>query len=467
MDSLEDYRLQIHEIDRQILTLIKNRLDIGIKVSEVKKTRDLPIIDANAETATMDNLITTAATLGVDGSLAKRLGTLLIGQTIEVQNANISKQSKDQLLKRIVELTQQMLLEGVHVTRFEIGEPNFPPPRQVIRELSGSFRKSRIIGYGSATGLPELRTKLAEELSNEHHVRIDPEQVLITPGARFGIFATVTSFVSELERVIIPQPAFPAYEECVSLRQGRTITVNSSLEDNWDLDLAKLEEELQKRPRMMILNSPNNPTGKIINKEKFHAIVELANKYGTLIVSDEVYDKYARSKVPSILDEEYKNSVYINSFSKRFGLTGWRIAYLVTSIEYAKRIKRIVQTALTCVPEFIQKAALTGMKRGETDAKRNRRLILRKTELTCRELDKIDMEFFKPDGAFYLFPRSNKPNFNSVEFATKLLKEKHISVAPGLSFGDYPAFFRLAVSLPERQIPRAIKSIGEVVENWS
>jgi len=298
-------------------------------------------------------------------------------------------------------------------------------------------------------------------------VRIDPEQVLITPGARFGIFATVTSFVSELERVIIPQPAFPAYEECVSLRQGRTITVNSSLEDNWDLDLAKLEEELQKRPRMMILNSPNNPTGKIINKEKFHAIVELANKYGTLIVSDEVYDKYARSKVPSILDEEYKNSVYINSFSKRFGLTGWRIAYLVTSIEYAKRIKRIVQTALTCVPEFIQKAALTGMKRGETDAKRNRRLILRKTELTCRELDKIDMEFFKPDGAFYLFPRSNKPNFNSVEFATKLLKEEHISVTPGQSFGDYPAFFRLAVSLPERQIPRAIKSIGEVVENWS
>ena len=117
---------------------------------------------------------------------------------------------------------------------------------------------------------------------------IDPDQILITPGGRFAIFATVMSFVSELERVIIPQPAWPAYEECVGLTKGRTIPVNAKLENKWDLDMAMLEDELRKGAKMVVLNSPSNPTGKVINRERFHEIVKLARKYGTFVLSDEV-----------------------------------------------------------------------------------------------------------------------------------------------------------------------------------
>ena len=455
-----------------MLTLIKDRLNIGIKLSEIKHSLGLPIIDTDAEQAAMDNLVRTSAALGVDISFARQLGELLIEKTIEIQNNHRSagqpaKKSKDQNLKEIIELTQAMLVDGKKIARFEIGEPNFPPPQPVIRELTTVFKKKKIIGYGAAVGLPELRKKLAVELSNEHHVRIDPDQIVITPGARFAIFATVMSFVSELERVVIPQPAFPAYEECVSLTHGRAIPVAASLDNNWELNFSKIEAELRKGARMIVLNSPNNPTGKVISKDKFHDLVELARKHDTLVLSDEVYERYVHSKAPSILDEEYTNSIYVNSFSKRFGLTGWRIAYLVTSKEYAKRIRRIIHTAVTCVPEFIQRAALIALKQGESDAERNRRSILRKVDLTCRELSKIDVEFYKPDGALYVFPRSNKPNFDSVKFATKLLKEQHVSVVPGESFGNYPAFFRLAVSLPEAQIPNAIRSIGKAVEHWS
>lgn len=455
-----------------MLTLIKDRLNIGIKLSEIKHSLGLPIIDTDAEQAAMDNLARTSAALGVDISFARQLGELLIEKTIEIQNTQRSagqpaKKSKDQILKEIIELTQAMLVEGKKIARFEIGEPNFPPPQPVIRELTTVFKKKKIIGYEAAVGLRELRKKLAVELSNEHHVRIDPDQIVITPGARFAIFATVMSFVSELERVVIPQPAFPAYEECVSLTHGRAIPVAASLDNNWELSLSKFEAELRKGARMIVLNSPNNPTGKVISKDKFHDIVELARKHDTLVLSDEVYEKYVHSKAPSILDEEYPNSIYVNSFSKRFGLTGWRIAYLVTSKDYAKRIRRIIHTAVTCVPEFIQRAALIALKQGESDAERNRRSILRKVDLTCRELSKIDVEFYKPDGAFYVFPRSNKPNFDSVKFATKLLKEQHVSVVPGEAFGNYPAFFRLAVSLPEAQIPNAIRSVGKAVEHWS
>jgi len=446
--------------------LIKKRLTIGIELSKVKQAKGLPTIDSDAERATMSNLMNYATTLGIDGPLARQLGELLIEQTIQVQEKNKPHQSKDQLLKQIFELTQRLTAEGKKVTRFEIGEPNFAPPKPIVKGLISSFHKNRVFGYGPSSGSLELRRMLAREVSKEHNTTIDPDQILITPGGRFAVFATIMSYVSDLERVIIPQPTWPAYEECAMLTKGRVIPIHTTLESDWELDLSKLEEEMRKGAKMLVLNNPSNPTGKVTSKKRFHEIVELARKYHTFVLSDEVYEKYVRSKPPSIIEAEYADSVYINSFSKRFSLTGWRIAYLVTTKEHAIRIRRIIQTAITCVPEFIQRAAVLALKRGETEAQHNINLILNKVDLTCRELNKIDVEFYKPEGAFYVFPRSKKKNFDSIKFATQLLKDRQVSISPGQSFGNYPAFFRLAVSLPERQIPRAIQSIGRAIESW-
>jgi len=464
--TLEQYRDQIREIDRQLLSLIKNRLTLGIELSKVKQTRGLPIIDADAEQSTMNNLVNSAANLGIDVPFANQLGELLIEQTVKVQEDTKPHQSKDQLLKQMFELTEKLATEGKRITRFEIGEPNFQPPKPIVKGLISSLQKNRIIGYGSASGLLELRQTLAHELSKEHKVSIDPDQILIAPGGRFAVFATVMSFVSALERVIIPQPSWPAYEECTMLTKGRVISLNTTLESGWEIDLSQLEEELRKGARMLVLNNPSNPTGKIVHRKKFHEIVELARKYGTFVLSDEVYEKYVRSKPPSILEEDYADSVYVSSFSKRFSLTGWRIAYLVTSKENVMRIKRIIQTAITCVPEFIQRAAIVALKESKNEAQLNINAILSKVDLTCRELNKINVEFYKPEGAFYVFPRSRKKHFDSISFATELLKQRLVSISPGQSFGNYPAFFRLAVSLPKALIPNTIQSIGQAIESW-
>jgi aspartate aminotransferase len=385
----------------------------------------------------------------------------------EVQGEGRPTQSKDQLLKQILELTLRLTSKGEKVTRFEVGEPNFPASPQVIRGLTDTFRRKKIVGYGSASGIPELRKALADELNEEHNTRIDPDQVLITPGGRFAIFATLASFVSEMERVVIPEPSWPAYEECVDFIKGRVIPVNTKLEDGWEIDLGKLESELRKGVRVLILNTPNNPTGKVIEEKKFNEIVELTRKYDTTVLSDEVYDKYVRTKAPSILESEAENFVYINSFSKQFSLTGWRIAYLVTTKEKAMRIRRVIQTVVTCVPEFIQRAALVAIRSGRHEAQRNVNAIMKKVELTCQELSKIDVSFYKPDGTFYVFPKANKPNFDSVRFAKQLLEQHRVSISPGQAFGDYPAFFRLAVSLPAAQIPGAIKAIGKAIDFWT
>jgi aspartate aminotransferase len=467
LSSLEEYRAKIRETDRQLLSLVAERFSLGDKVAEVKKVKGLPTIDSDAEKATLDNLTQSAANLGITNSFARRLGELLIQETVAIENKTRPQQSKDQLLKEIFELAQRLISQGEKVTRFEIGEPNFAPPQQVISSLSATFRKKKIIGYGSAAGLPELRNALADELNKQHGTEIVPDQILITPGARFAIFAAITSFVRPLERVIIPQPAWPAYEECVNFVGGRAIPLNTSLENRWEIDMGQLESELSKGASMLVVNSPSNPTGKSIGRKRFDEITSLARKYKTMILSDEVYDKYVRSPTSSILESGYENSVYINSFSKQFSLTGWRIAYLVSSKENAMRIRRVIQTAVTCVPEFIQHAALIALEKAKREAQQNITTIMKKVELTCRELSKIDVSFYKPDGAFYIFPKANKPKFDSVKFAKQLIERYRVSISPGQSFGSYPEFFRLAVSLPEDQIPSAIARIGQALDTWS
>jgi len=377
------------------------------------------------------------------------------------------QKSKDQILKEVVELTLRLTSQGKKITRFEIGEPNFPASHRVIRGLTETLRKEKVVGYGPAAGLPELRKALAAELSAEHNTRIEPDQILITPGGRFATFAAITSFVSSSERVLIPQPAWPAYEECVDFIKGRVIHFNTRLDDGWEMDLGRLETQLRKGVRLIVLNCPNNPTGKVMSKKKFVEIVDLAQQYESMILSDEVYDKYVHAKSPSILESEGENFVYVNSFSKQFSLTGWRIAYLVTTKEKALRIRRVIQTLITCVPEFIQRAALVAIKSGRTEAQRNINSIMKKVELTCRELSRIDVSFYKPEGTFYVFPKANKPNFDSARFAKLLLEQYHVSISPGEAFGNYPAFFRLAVSLPAGQITGAIRAIGKATDAWS
>lgn len=446
--------------------MIRERLSLADKIAEVKRMQGLPIVDPDAELAVIENLIQTSKELGVEPAFTHRLSELLIEESVKAQSKSTPQQSKDLLLKEIFEITQRLMSHGKWIIRFEVGEPNFPPSRQTIRALTDSFRKKKVVGYGAAAGLLELRRALAEELGSEHNVRIEPDQILITPGGRFGIFATVTSFVSQLERVVIPQPMWPAYEECVNFVKGRVIPLKSTLENDWAIDFNKMESELKKGVRMIVMNNPNNPTGKMIVEKEFQQLIDLAQQYDAIILSDEVYDRYVRSKSTSILEHETGNFIYINSFSKQFSLTGWRIGYLVTTKEKAVRIRRVIQTAITCVPEFIQRAALVAVKKGRREAQRNVKAILRKVDITCRELSKINVSFYKPDGAFYVFPRANKQDFDSAKFAKQLLEQKHVSLSPGQSFGDYPAFFRLAVSLPEAQIPGAIQTIGKAIDDW-
>jgi aspartate/methionine/tyrosine aminotransferase len=320
--------------------------------------------------------------------------------------------------------------------------------------------------YGSSAGLPALLDAIARRLNRQHGTKLDRSNILIFPGGRFAIFASMLTTLSSLDRVVICQPAWPAYESCVTFAGGRTLVVPTRLEDHWDIDFSALEEALRLRPRMMVLNSPNNPTGKVISSNMFDEIMELARKYRTVVLSDEVYATYSSVPVQSALEHPDTESIYINSFSKEFSMTGWRVAYAVAHKQRIARMRKIVEAAVTCVPEVIQRAALAALKDKSTDASTAREGISKRLGMASDELRRGGFAFHPPEGGFYVFPRIPRKGIEAGEFAKYLFDKCAVGVLPGSIFGEYPDFLRLAVTEPEPAVRVGIRRIVKAMNEW-
>ena len=213
---------------------------------------------------------------------------------------------------------------------------------------------------------------------------------------------------------------------------------------------------------MIIINNPNNPTGIVYGRDTVKGIVELALDHDLIILSDEVYSELAPPGFESILNYPECKSIYIQSFSKTYGMTGFRVGYAVSSPEIIRGMARLQSLTVTSVPEFIQYAALEALKCQE-EAEKYRELTEKRIEVACKELDKLPVKYKRPEGAFYIFPRIEKEGFDSVPFAWKLLREKGVCVTPGTAFGKYPAHIRISIPLKEETIKEGIKKIGELL----
>jgi len=320
--------------------------------------------------------------------------------------------------------------------------------------------------YGSSAGLPALVDAIAERLNHQYGTKLGRSNLLIFPGGRFAIFASIFSTLSSLDRVALCQPAWPAYESCVAFAGGRTLAVHTRLEDHWDIDLTALEEKLRLGPKMIVLNNPNNPTGKVLSNNMFGEIMELARKYRTVVLSDEVYATYSSVPVPSVLEYPDTQSIYVNSFSKEFSMTGWRVAYAVAGEESIARMRKIVETSLTNVPEVIQRAALAALKDTSTDAVTGRNRIRRRLSMACEELRRGDFEFHPPEGGFYVFPRMRRKGIDAEKFSKYLFEKYAVGVLPGTIFGEYPDFLRLAITEPEAAVRTGIRRIVKAMDEW-
>ncbi len=270
----------------------------------------------------------------------------------------------------------------------------------------------------------------------------------MSPGARFSIFTAISTLLNPGDELIIIEPAWPAYKDCALNAGVKVRTINTTIDSKWEPTIEEIENTINKNTKMIVLNYPNNPTGKVLPEKLQDQVVDIAINNNMYVLSDEIYSQYSFTNWKSILSYNYEKTIATQSFSKSHAMTGFRIGYAITSKEIIDKMSKLEALCLTNVSEPIQYVA---MKALESDTSNNTKTIKKRLDLLSKEAKKIGLDFVVPDGAMYIFARVNKENFDGVEFANKTL-DNGLAIAPGSGFGDYKEFIRISACQTEKTL---------------
>ncbi len=303
------------------------------------------------------------------------------------------------MLYEINEKALKLESEGKKIIRLNLGDPDLATPPEIVEAAYTSMKAGKT-KYSSSYGEIKLRQKIAQV----HGVKA--ENIVITPGSKWGIFATMFLMLRNGGNVIIPTPYWTAYDLIAKSLGAKTKLLRTELENDWKVDLDKLEKIIDKDTRMIVLNNPNNPTSKVMDAETLDGIVEIANKKRITILSDEVYAAIAFTKTKSILDYD-KDCKHIlsNGFSKTFTMTGWRIGYLIANKPLIDKVTKLNQITINNVPVFIQEAALKAIEMQKELATKIKADYEKRANMASKTLSKAGFQFSKPDAPFYVFPK--------------------------------------------------------------
>ena len=435
MTELEGLRKKIEEITIEMLSLLKTRTEIAEEIGKIKNKEGMSVSNESREDELRDLVKKQCKEIDFDSNTALKFLNFLLNESVKVQSSESNTHLA--IFLKAKELEQK----GKKIIHLEVGEPDFQPPINVKKSLSEVYDKG-FGKYGPAKGLPEFRTKLAEFTNENFDTKINSENVMVTPGARFGVFVSITTLLDPGDEMIVIEPAWPAYRQCAINAGIKVRTVKTTLESKWEPSIDEILSCINDNTKMIVLNYPNNPTGKILPKKLQDQIVEISKKHNLYILSDEIYSNYSNKEWTSILSYNYERSIITQSFSKSHSMTGYRIGYLISNQKIVERLVKLEALCLTNVSEPIQYTAMKSLEDDVTDNVKimNERLV--KLEEICKDME---LEFVRPDGAMYIFARTKKP-INSSELSEELLNYG-VAIAPGIGFGDYNEFFRISACL--------------------
>jgi aspartate/methionine/tyrosine aminotransferase len=359
--------------------------------------------------------------------------------------------------------------EGRSIVHLEIGEPDFDTPGAIVQ--SGiEWLKKGATHYSPTQGIPELRAAIARDLSSRHGVQIEPQNIHLSPGAKMMIFACVQSVIDPGDEVISTDPGYPAYDAAVRLAGGTPILVPVDEANQFRFSLDEVKRRITPRTKMIIINSPQNPTGGVLTLKDLKGVADLARKHDLLILSDEIYGKiYYEDRpagmldVPDILDR----LMLVDGFSKAWAMTGWRLGFGLLPREIFPAVDLLLNTSVSATATFTQRAALDGAFTKETDKAIEKMVqeFRKRRDAFVDGLNSIPgIRCLKPAGAFYLFPNVSGLGKTSREIADRLLNEAGVAVLPGTAFGrNGEGFLRLSFANSLSNIETAIERIRKFV----
>ena len=367
-------------------------------------------------------------------------------------------------IRKFFDIAQQ--LEGV--ISLGVGEPDFKTPYVVRREAINVLEKGRT-SYTANAGLAELREEIAKYFHKRIGVDYDPkDEIIVTVGGSEGIDLCLRSVVTPGDEVLIVQPSFVCYSPIVTLCGGVPVPIETKAENEFRLTAAELRGKITDKTKLLVLPFPNNPTGAIMRKEDLEAIAEVLRDTNILVLSDEIYSELTYSGKHvwiALLPDMRERTIVINGFSKAYAMTGWRLGIAAAPRELISQMLKLHQYAIMSSPTVSQFAAITALRQCDDDIVKMRDEYDMRRRYLVDAFNKLGLDCFTPQGAFYVFPCIRSTGLSSSDFCEKLVYSKKVAVVPGNAFGDCgEGFVRVSYAYSLSHLREAIKRIVEFLE---
>jgi aspartate/methionine/tyrosine aminotransferase len=359
--------------------------------------------------------------------------------------------------------------QGKEIVHLEIGEPDFDTPKN-IKEAAVKALYEGYTHYVPSAGIPELRETIAEYISKTRRIKVEPEEVVVTPGAKPIMFFAILACVNPGEEVLYPNPGFPIYESVINFVGAKPVPIPLLEENDFRMDHEYVKRKITKKTKMIILNSPENPTGGILTKEDLKVIADcISNRDDVLVLSDEIYSRIIyegeHESIASLPGMKEK-TIILDGFSKTYAMTGWRLGYGVMRKDLAQKFAQLMTNSNSCTCTFIQMAGIEALKGPQNEVEKMVSEFRKRREVIVSGLNKIKgITCKKPHGAFYVFPNIKGTGMDCRELGDYLLNEAGVAVLPGTSFGKYgEGYLRLSFANSIENIKKALDRISKALE---
>jgi len=359
--------------------------------------------------------------------------------------------------------------QGREIVHLEIGEPDFDTPNN-IKEAAIKALKGGYTHYVPAAGILELREAVAEYLSKSRSIDVSPEEVVVTPGAKPIIFLSILACVEPGDEVLYPNPGFPIYESMINFVGAKAVPMVLKEENDFRLDNEDVADKINKKTKMIILNSPENPTGGVLSRDNLEAIADrLKNRDDVVVLSDEVYCQIlyegkheSIASLPGMKDK----TIILDGFSKTYAMTGWRLGYGAMNKELAQKMTQLMINAASCTCAFAQMAGAEALRGPQNESKKMVEEFRKRREVIVSGLNKIKgITCKKPRGAFYVFPNVKSLGMPSQKVADFSLQKAGVAVLSGTAFGAYgEGYLRLSFANSVENLEKAMKKISEALK---